>query len=452
MAEVVADPETDPNATYAVDPARVRALTARVVAAGDGGEELTRTPMTGCTAGGAAAVDRPRRRVSRSTRPAAPSAGGPSPPSRSAPRCCCGCTTSCSTGSPSCSTWCSSRSGKARSHAYEEVADCAIVARHYARRGPDLLRETKHVGVLPVLSRARRVSPAQGRRRHRVAVELPAQPGGHRRHPGDPGRQRRRAAPGPAGSADRVAAADLRGGRAARAPRCSSSWAPASPPGRAVVDSADYIGFTGSTATGRRVVAGAPASPSSASASSSAARTPCTSRRRRPPAGRPRRRRATFTSAGQLCISAERIVVHAAVYDEFVADASSSRSRRMRLSTGLHWGADMGSLVSAEQKEKVARAHRRRRLQGRQRAHRWSGPPRPRPVLLRADRAQRRHRGDELPSTRRPSGRRLGLPVASDDEAVRDGQRHRVRPQRLVSWTRDVAADGRSPPGSTRAR
>ncbi len=47
MAEVVADPETDPNATYAVDPARVRALTARVVAAGDGGEELTRTPMTG---------------------------------------------------------------------------------------------------------------------------------------------------------------------------------------------------------------------------------------------------------------------------------------------------------------------------------------------------------------------------------------------------------------------
>ena len=48
MAEVVADPETDPHATYAVDPARVRALTARVVASGDGGEELlTRTPDDG---------------------------------------------------------------------------------------------------------------------------------------------------------------------------------------------------------------------------------------------------------------------------------------------------------------------------------------------------------------------------------------------------------------------
>ena len=34
MAEVVADPETDPNATYAVDPARVRALTASNLFAG----------------------------------------------------------------------------------------------------------------------------------------------------------------------------------------------------------------------------------------------------------------------------------------------------------------------------------------------------------------------------------------------------------------------------------
>src|SRR6187397_2941846 len=47
MAEVIADPETDPSATYAVDPARVRALAARVVASGDGGEEVTYTPMTG---------------------------------------------------------------------------------------------------------------------------------------------------------------------------------------------------------------------------------------------------------------------------------------------------------------------------------------------------------------------------------------------------------------------
>jgi hypothetical protein len=34
MADVIADPELDPAATYAVDPARVRALTARVIASG----------------------------------------------------------------------------------------------------------------------------------------------------------------------------------------------------------------------------------------------------------------------------------------------------------------------------------------------------------------------------------------------------------------------------------
>jgi succinate-semialdehyde dehydrogenase/glutarate-semialdehyde dehydrogenase len=44
MAEVIADPGTDPRATYAVDPARVRVLTARVVASGDAGEMRTITP------------------------------------------------------------------------------------------------------------------------------------------------------------------------------------------------------------------------------------------------------------------------------------------------------------------------------------------------------------------------------------------------------------------------
>ena len=47
MGYVVADPETDPRATYAIDPGRVRALTARVVASGEGGTTTTHTPLTG---------------------------------------------------------------------------------------------------------------------------------------------------------------------------------------------------------------------------------------------------------------------------------------------------------------------------------------------------------------------------------------------------------------------
>ena len=51
MADVIADPETDPAATYAVAPSRVRTLTARVVASGEGGELRTTTPMTGAPLG-----------------------------------------------------------------------------------------------------------------------------------------------------------------------------------------------------------------------------------------------------------------------------------------------------------------------------------------------------------------------------------------------------------------
>src|SRR4051812_8654936 len=51
MADVIADPETDPSATYAVAPSRVRALTARVVSSGEAGELRTTTPMTGAPLG-----------------------------------------------------------------------------------------------------------------------------------------------------------------------------------------------------------------------------------------------------------------------------------------------------------------------------------------------------------------------------------------------------------------
>jgi len=45
--ETIADPETDPTATYAVDPGLVRRLTERVVCAARPATTLTHTPMTG---------------------------------------------------------------------------------------------------------------------------------------------------------------------------------------------------------------------------------------------------------------------------------------------------------------------------------------------------------------------------------------------------------------------
>ena len=64
--------------------------------------------------------------------------------------------------------------------------------------------------------------------------------------------------------------------------------------------------------------------------------------------------RACFSSAGQLCISIERLYVHESVADAF-AERFAARTRAMRLGTSLAYGADMGSLVGERQLETVTR-------------------------------------------------------------------------------------------------
>jgi succinate-semialdehyde dehydrogenase/glutarate-semialdehyde dehydrogenase len=63
---------------------------------------------------------------------------------------------------------------------------------------------------------------------------------------------------------------------------------------------------------------------------------------------------ACFSSAGQLCISMERLFVDERVYDAFL-DRFLQRVRAMCLGAELDFGADMGSLVSGRQLEVVQR-------------------------------------------------------------------------------------------------
>ena len=64
--------------------------------------------------------------------------------------------------------------------------------------------------------------------------------------------------------------------------------------------------------------------------------------------------RACFSNSGQLCISIERMYVEDAVYDRFVP-AFVERVKRMRLAAGRSWDAEMGSLVSEDQLKTVSR-------------------------------------------------------------------------------------------------
>jgi succinate-semialdehyde dehydrogenase/glutarate-semialdehyde dehydrogenase len=122
--------------------------------------------------------------------------------------------------------------------------------------------------------------------------------------------------------------------------------------GPPLLDEADYVGFTGSTATGRVI------------AQQAAARlVPCSLELggKNPlvvlPGGRVEDAvhglvTAAFANAGQTCICIERAYVHEDVWDEFVDRARAAvEAIDLRWSTGFD--ADMGSLVSAEHAAKV---------------------------------------------------------------------------------------------------
>jgi succinate-semialdehyde dehydrogenase / glutarate-semialdehyde dehydrogenase len=64
--------------------------------------------------------------------------------------------------------------------------------------------------------------------------------------------------------------------------------------------------------------------------------------------------RACFSMAGQLCIATERILVHQAIAETFTARLID-KVRRLRIDLALDWDVDMGSLISAEQVERVER-------------------------------------------------------------------------------------------------
>jgi aldehyde dehydrogenase (NAD+)/succinate-semialdehyde dehydrogenase/glutarate-semialdehyde dehydrogenase len=63
--------------------------------------------------------------------------------------------------------------------------------------------------------------------------------------------------------------------------------------------------------------------------------------------------RACFASSGQLCVSVERIYVHSSLYEQFVT-RFGARVRAMKLGAQLDFTADMGSLTSQGQLDRIS--------------------------------------------------------------------------------------------------
>lgn len=123
--------------------------------------------------------------------------------------------------------------------------------------------------------------------------------------------------------------------------------------GGAIIDNADFVMFTGSTATGKLVAAKAAVRLIGFSAELGG---------KNPmivlddaPLGRAVQGaiNASFSNAGQLCMSIERLYVHDAIYDTFVPRFVDA-VKGLTIGIQRDFSAKIGSLISAEQLEKVS--------------------------------------------------------------------------------------------------
>src|SRR6478736_862126 len=127
---------------------------------------------------------------------------------------------------------------------------------------------------------------------------------------------------------------------------------PGSEIGSAVVDEADYVCFTGSTATGRTVAQRAAGRLIGASMELGGKNPLIVLDDVNPEKAAADAAYGCFSAAGQLCVSVERIYVEKGVADRFVS-AFAERVTNLSLGTDFDYTADVGSLATAVQLERV---------------------------------------------------------------------------------------------------
>lgn len=243
-------------------------------------------------------------------------------------------------------------SGKARMHAFEEVADTAIVAAYYARNGWAHLASHRREGALPLLTATweqRRpkgvvgiIAPWNYPLSMAITDAIPALVAGNA------------CVLKPAQitpftalwAVDLMAEAGLPEGVLEVVTGRGSAL------GTPLVANVDYVTFTGSTDVGRTVAREAGQrligcslelggknpmlvlEDASVGAAVTGALTAC------------------FSSAGQLCVSIERLYVHEAIADDFMRRFIEA-VEALTLSAELAYGGDMGSLASQAQFDTV---------------------------------------------------------------------------------------------------
>ncbi|MEU6299210.1 succinic semialdehyde dehydrogenase [Streptomyces erythrochromogenes] len=244
--------------------------------------------------------------------------------------------------------------GKARLHAHEEVQAVAVSARHYGRKATSYLRPKGHTGAMPTLTKVTELRQPRGVVGQIAPWNYPLELSVGDALPAFVAGNALVMKPDTETALTALWARDLliEAGLPAEVFQIVLGEGPVVGP--EVVRHADYVSFTGSTRTGREVARGAAdrlVGVSLELGGKNAMLVLHDADVEKAAAGAVR---ACFSSAGQLCISIERLYVHASIADDFVA-RFAARTRAMRLGASLSYGADMGSLVGERQLETVRR-------------------------------------------------------------------------------------------------
>ncbi|WP_433572190.1 succinic semialdehyde dehydrogenase [Streptomyces sp. CA-251247] len=244
--------------------------------------------------------------------------------------------------------------GKARLHAHEEVQAVAVAARHYGRRAAAYLKPKRHTGVVPVLTKATELRQPRGVVGQIAPWNYPLELSVGDALPAFVSGNAVVMKPDTETALTALWARDLliEAGLPAEVFQVVIGEGPVVGP--EVVQHADYVSFTGSTRTGREVAQGAAARLIGVSLELGGKNAMLVLHDADIEKAAAGAIRACFSSAGQLCISIERLYVHESVADAFL-ERFAARTKAMRLGSSLAYGADMGSLVGERQLETVTR-------------------------------------------------------------------------------------------------
>jgi succinate-semialdehyde dehydrogenase/glutarate-semialdehyde dehydrogenase len=244
--------------------------------------------------------------------------------------------------------------GKSRRDAYLEVADIAITCRYYARSAASLLAPTARSGLIPGLTSVQElrhprgivtvISPWNYPLSLAAGDSIPALIAGN----------------AVVQKADNqtaltaLMALDL----ARRAGVPDDLWqivlGRGSNIGDSLMDIADYVMFTGSTESGRRIAQEAGRRLVDCSLELGGKNAMLVLDDADVDRAVEGAVRACFSSSGQLCISIERLYVSDAIYDEFL-ERFTAAVTAMRVGGAFDFSCNMGSLTSADQLSTVQR-------------------------------------------------------------------------------------------------